>query len=69
MGPYNAALEWQARSLGCSSGEMMAACPLEGLVRSVVLPKEKPAFLSFTSDTLATADIAVHTADNLDRSQ
>lgn len=28
----NAAPEWQARSLGWRSREVMAACPLEGLV-------------------------------------
>ena len=30
----NAALEWQASSLGWRSRELMAACPLKGLVRS-----------------------------------
>jgi hypothetical protein len=29
----NAGLEWQARSLGWRSGELVVACPLEGLVR------------------------------------
>jgi hypothetical protein len=31
--PSNAALEWQAGSLGLRSREPIAACPLEGLVR------------------------------------
>ena len=35
--PWNAALEWQAGSLRWRSRELMVACPLEGLVRSVVL--------------------------------
>jgi hypothetical protein len=33
--PPNAAPEWQARSLGWRSKELMVACPLEGLVRRV----------------------------------
>jgi len=33
--PSNAGLEWQARSHGWQSPELMAACQLEGLVRSV----------------------------------
>ena len=35
FGKSNAALEWQAWSLGWRSGEVMAACPLEGLVSSL----------------------------------
>jgi hypothetical protein len=31
----NAAPEWQAKSLGCRSKEVLAACPLEGIVRRV----------------------------------
>jgi hypothetical protein len=33
-GPSNAAPEWQAGNLGWRCSELMAACPLEGLVRS-----------------------------------
>lgn len=32
----NAALEWQAGSLGCRSKEILGACPLEGLVRRLM---------------------------------
>ena len=31
--PPNAALEWQAKSLGWRSRKLIEACPLEGLVR------------------------------------
>ena len=41
----NAALEWQAGSLGWRSRELVEACPLEGLVRSVAFPQATTADL------------------------
>ena len=39
----NAALEWQARSWGWRSWELVAACPLEGLVRRFRFPQTRSA--------------------------
>jgi hypothetical protein len=47
----NVALEWQAKSMGLRSKEMLGACPLEGLVRSVASSQEIPADLRLTSNT------------------
>ena len=38
----NAAPEWQAGSLGWRSRELVVACPLEGLVRSVASDRKRP---------------------------
>ena len=40
----NAVPEWQAGSLGWRSRELVGACPLEGLVRSVYLLYSQPEF-------------------------
>jgi hypothetical protein len=53
--PSNAAPEWQAGSIGWRSRELVVACPLEGLVRSVASPQETTADLGITSNTHAAS--------------
>ena len=47
MSLAHAALEWQARSWGGEAQILMAACPLEGLVRSVAFLEESNAVSSY----------------------
>ena len=54
-GGPNAAPEWQAKSLWWRSREIMVACPLEGLVRSVAFPQVTCADLSCTTNIHATS--------------
>jgi hypothetical protein len=51
----NAAPEWQAENLGWPSCELMVACPLEGLVRSIASTQETTADIGYTSNTHATS--------------
>jgi len=46
--PSNAALEWQARSLGWFSIALVVVCPLEGFVRSAACQQEIAAGIGFT---------------------
>ena len=55
VSPPNAAPEWQAQSLWWRSREIMVACPLEGLVRSVAFPQVTCADLSCTTNIHATS--------------
>jgi hypothetical protein len=42
LGAGNAALEWQARSSGWLSRELVVACPFEGLARQPSSRRQQP---------------------------
>ena len=54
----NAALEWQVRSLGWRSRVIVAAWPLEGLVRSVASTQETTADIGCIRNTHVTSATA-----------